>query len=136
MLTCLLNKIVLVMFFSDDGPVLYPAKKYPDGLFYAEVPSTGVLDSRKKRNVQLEIIEVPDFLSDETLNSDNEQCVGVFSDIIDPDSLSLQTIDCNVKSLIFFEQDSYAYTSDSGLPTLPCVSSSKRRKRSTDGDQG
>ena len=123
---------------------MFPAKKYPDGLFYIELPSADLQEKNEKlvkraTSSQLTEIPKPDFLTDETSNSLIEQCVGIFADALDPGKMYLRTIDCSVKSLVFFEtpQGSSEYTSERQLPSLPCIqkeenktNETKRKKRS------
>ena len=123
---------------------MFPAKKHSDGLFYVERPSADSQEKNEKvvkRAASSHLIEVekPDFLTDETSNSVNEQCVGIFADALDSGKMYLRTIDCAVKSLVFFEapQGSSEYISERELPSLPCIQKgryetkeTKRKKRS------
>ena len=136
--------MLVFYFILELGPVLFPAKKYADGLFYVELPTSefqGNKEKLVKRATTSQLIEIqkPDFLIDETSISGNEQCVGIFADALDPGKMYLRTIDCAVKSLVFFEtpQGSNESISERGLPSLPCIqnerngtSQTKRKKRS------
>ena len=100
---------------------MFPGKKFPDTLFYDDFDST---PSKK---------DIPQFLStnDYTQNSTNETCVGVFVHPNNPDDITLQTIDCSLKSTVVCQLDSINYVSETGLPTVPCIQPTKRRKRDT-----
>ena len=97
------------MIFSEIGPVLFPAKKYPDGEFYVE-------DGSK----QLKPITIPDFLTDETSSVIQQECLGVFGDSTDPAKLVLQVVNCSEKSLVFFTSNKTEQVTNIGLPVLPC----------------
>ena len=102
-------------------PILFPGKQFPDKLFYDDFESPPL----KK--------DIPPFLlnNDLTQNSTNETCVGVFVHPNNPENITLQTIDCSLKSTVICQMDTNNYISESGLPTVPCIQPMKRRKRST-----
>ena len=100
-------------------PILFPGKQFPDKLFYDDFVSPPL----KK--------DIPPFLlnNDRTQNSTNETCVGVFVHPNNPDNITLQTIDCSLKSIVICQMDINNYISESGLPTVPCIQPMQRRKR-------
>ena len=116
-------KIPIYNFISLDqtNPILFPAKKFPNEEFYDDFDFT---PSKK---------DIPKYLSsnDYTTNSTNETCVGVFVDPNNPENITLQTIDCSLKSIVICQSDYNSYISESGLPTVPCMQPTKRRKRET-----
>ena len=107
------------MIFSEIGPVLFPAKKYPDGEFYVE-------DGSK----QLKPITIPDFLTDETSSVIQQECLGVFGDSTDPAKLVLQVVNCSEKSLVFFTSNKTEQVTNIGLPVLPCYTPPSENIRS------
>ena len=111
------------------GPVLFPAKKYPDGQFYAE-----------EENDQQKLISIPEFLVDETAPATKEECLGVFADSIDSDKLFLQIVNCSTKSLAYFTTNKTEELTNIGMPVLPCyvppnettqLNQTRRKKRSS-----
>lgn len=113
---------------SEIGPVLFPAKKYPNGQFYVE-------DGSK----QPKPIVIPDFLTDETSSVIQQECLGVFGDSSDPEKLVLQVVNCSEKSLVFFMSNKTEQITNIGLPVLPCytppsentqINATNRKKRS------
>ena len=88
----------------------------------------------------MEPIDIPDFLKsqDYTLNSETPTCVGVFIDPVNVKNVTLQTINCLSKVFAFCEikHGFDEYTSNRGLPTVPCVQSNARRKRETRNKRG
>ena len=113
---------------SEIGPVLFPAKKYPNGQFYVEDGSE-----------QLKPIAIPDFLTDETSSVVQQECLGVFGDSSDPEKFVLQVVNCSEKSLVFYTSNKTEQVTNIGLPVLPCytppseniqINAPNRKKRS------
>ena len=101
--------------------ILFPAKKFPDGQFYSDFGSNPSQ------------MDIPQFLlsSDNTGNSTNKACIGLFVKPNDLDNISLETIDCDEKAIVICQMDYNSYTSERGLPAVPCIDPNKRRKRNT-----
>ena len=118
-------------------PILFPAKKYPNGEFY---PFSNIGMNKDGYPTGEDPIEFPNFLKskDYTVNSSIPTCAGVFSDIDNFDNVTLQTIDCSSKVFAFCEivHGLDEYTSSRGLPTIPCVQENSRKKRESGSNEG
>ena len=118
-------------------PILFPAKKYPNGEFYPFSNNDAYEDGYP---IGVEPIEAPNFLKskDYTVNSSTPTCVGIFIDIDNVDNVTLQTIKCSSKVFAFCEiiHGFDEYTSSRGLPTIPCVQENSRKKRQSGSIEG
>ena len=131
----LLNLCILKFLVSP--PILFPAKKYPNGEFYPFSNNDANTDGYP---MGVDPIEVPNFLKlkDYTVNSSIPTCAGVFIDIHNVDNVTLRTIDCSSKIFAFCEiiHGWDEYTSSRGLPTIPCVQENSRKKRESGSNEG
>ena len=127
---CILNFLV-------SPAILFPVKKYPNGEFYPFSNNDINLDGYP---MGVDPIDVPNFLKskDYTVNSSLPTCVGIFIDIDNFDNVTLQTIDCSSKVFAICEiiHGYDEYTSSRGLPTIPCVQQSARKKRESGSNEG
>ena len=79
-----------------------------------------------------ELIQIADFLNDQTSNTSNDNCFGVFANALDFSNISLRPMECssNALGICEIEADYDDSIFDTVLPSMPCAPSNFREKRS------
>ena len=124
------------------SPIWFHANKHDDGLYYDVSNSASLsqnINSLMSEALEEDaMIEIEEFLNDQTANSTDKQCIAIFVDPLDFQNISLKAMDCSSKALVFceIEPDYEEHFSDAELRSVPCIPPSNRYERSTDAEIG